>query len=705
MFGSSRRLVVGMGRTSVVLVLALSGQFGPALAAGAAHASAPGAGAEPDPLRVTLHSLAPSALVPGQPVDVSGTVANRTGDTWQELKVYLVNSATPMTSRAELAAAVESDPDEYIGSRIIELGWFAALGDLAPGATRDFALHIPYRLLDISGEPGAYWLAVHVLATSPDGIRDSVADAQIRTFIPLLPDKPAPTPVRLGLIWPLVAPVPQLRAGVFANDRLGASMAAGGRLSALLGMAADAPRGLSLLVDPAVLAAAGQMSGGYRIAVDGRPRGPSAAAAEDWLADFVAQAQDGSVLSLPYGDPDVASLSHARLGSVLTPAVSAAQTVLRRTGVDATVAAWPVHGLADRPTLAAAHRAGAVLAVLSDRSLPPTPTGSPDPALAIRAAAEPVPVVVTDSATSGGGPRPGWTDSPLQIRQRILAETAVASLTSTGGQPATVVAALPRGWDPGDRWEEARFFQGLDVPWLSIRPVTALVAGKVPDFVGRLRYPSRLTGAELPDVVLDGVRALRRLSGTLTGLLTDSRRELAVLEPALGLAASAAWRANPVTGVTLAAGHIAGIRRELQGVDVQASRFVTLSSRSGRFPVTIANNLDQRVRVGLVVIPANPALKIDPIRPITIQANQRSTVTVTAHAQRVGLTNVSVRAVTPDNRAFGPQQVVDVRATQYGVVGWMVIGVGTSVLAAAAALRIARRLLDRHRRVAGAATR
>ena len=705
MFGDPRRFVVGMVRTSVVLVLALIGPLGAALTSGAAHASAPGATAEIDPLHVELDSLAPSTLSPGEPVDVAGTVTNRSADTWQELKVYLATSAAPMTTRAELAAAVESEPDLYIGARILELGWFAKLGDLAPGATREFSLHIPFRLLDISGEPGAYWIAVHVLATSPDGVRDSLADARVRTFIPLLPEKPSPTPVRLGLIWPLVAPVPQLRDGVFANDRLGESMASGGRLSALLGMAAEAPPGLSLLVDPAILSAARQMIGGYRIAGDGRREGPSAVAAEDWLADLVAQAVNGSVLSLPYGDPDVASLSHARLGDVLTSAVSAAQAVLRRTEVEATVAVWPVYGLADRPSLAAAQRAGAALTVLSDRSLPPTPTGSPDPALVIRAAAESVPVVVIDSATSGGGPRPGRTDSPLQIRQRILAESAVASLASPGGQPVTLVAAPPRGWDPGDEWEEARFFEGLDVPWLSIRPVEALAAGRVPDFVGRLRYPPRLAATELPDAVLDGVRALRRLSGTLAGLLADPRQELSVLEPALGLAASAAWRANPGTGVTLAAGHIAGIRRELQGVDVQVSRFVTLSSRSGRFPVTITNDLDERVRVGLRVIPANPALMIDPIRPITIQANQRSTVTVTAHAQRVGLTNVSVRALTPDNRPFGPNRVVDVRATQYGVVGWVVIGVGMSVLAATAALRIVRRLVRRHGRTAGSAAR
>ena len=52
----------------------------------------------------------------------------------------------------------------------------------------------------------------------------------------------------------------------------------------------------------------------------------------------------------------------------------------------------------------------------------------------------------------------------LPLRQRILAEAAVHLLSPRRDEP--LVVQLPERWNPGRGWRKARFFAGLDVPWL-----------------------------------------------------------------------------------------------------------------------------------------------------------------------------------------------------------------------------------------------
>jgi uncharacterized protein DUF6049 len=693
------------GRPLLAVVLALAVLGLPALLApaaasaatvapaGAAWSSAAQNGS--DPLRVSMSSLTPSALTPGTPIRVTGTVTNPQKQTWTALQVYLVLSPSPMTSRSQLAGAIRSPDDAPVGNRVVETGRFAQIGDLRPGASRGFTLNVPYRDLGISGAPGVYWIGVQVLATAPDGTRDVVADARARTFIPLLAAKPAP--VRLAMLWPVTAPVPLLRGSVFANDSLGASMAPRGRLFQLLHMSAgDGTSEVSWLVDPAVLDAAARMSHGYVVEnAGGRRSGPSVVAANDWLNAFRRQVRGRSVFTLPYGDPDIASLVHARLGRFLQPGMTAAQQVANASGLTALSTMWPVNGLADRAILTAAQRVGASLTVVSQQSLPP---GTPvrNPVVSIPTAGQPAEAVITDPSLFAGGPGPGQTHNALQVRQRILSETALVSMASRPGHSSTLIAVAPRDWQPGALWSQAKFFKGLDVPWLSLVPLTDLLStpGRLP---AALVYPATMRSQEQPTSRWLAVRTLSHVSATLVDLLTRPANAIASLDRQLGLACSVQWRTYPATGSALTTEQIRRVRGQLQKVSVQASDFVTLSSSSGRFPVTITNGLKQAVTVGLSVVPTNPQLRIDPVPAVTVGSGQRTTFTVTARADRVGLTNVTVRPLTAEHHVFGRHQLIKVRATQYAVVVWVILGLVFTVLVGTSAYRIVRRLRARRR--------
>ena len=81
--------------------------------------------------------------------------------------------------------------------------------------------------------------------------------------------------------------------------------------------------------------------------------------------------------------------------------------------------------------------------------------------------------VIANSALTTGGPDPETADSPLQVRQRFAAETA---LLATGGTtPISVVALPPRDWDvEGSR--TAAIASDLTLPWIAPTDVGQIVA-------------------------------------------------------------------------------------------------------------------------------------------------------------------------------------------------------------------------------------
>ncbi|MDQ3105637.1 MAG: hypothetical protein M3Q87_10585, partial [Actinomycetota bacterium] len=135
-------------------------------------------------LTVELTSVTPSALRPGEPLQLEGRVTNVDDQVWRRVNAYLVISPSPLTSRAELAAAGDSAAESYFGDRIIDFGLFARLGGLTPGEFAPFRLRVPWSDLGISGLPGVYTVGVQVLATDLDDTRPT--EGRVRTFVPLV---------------------------------------------------------------------------------------------------------------------------------------------------------------------------------------------------------------------------------------------------------------------------------------------------------------------------------------------------------------------------------------------------------------------------------------------------------------------------------------------------------------------------------------
>ena len=240
------------------LLVPLGGPAEAVLPAARAAVTTPAADAQD--LEVSLDRLSPSVLPKSGAVTMRGTVTNTTSDPLTDVNVHPLTSYSPMTSAREIEVSVESDPEIYIGQRIITAGFFDSVGDLAPGASAGWAgPGAGLRAAD-QRRGGVYWIGVQVLGADETGARE--IHGRARSFIPLVRGKQKAVPT--SLILPVRRAVQRTaegrinRADLWADD-----LQPGGRLAnlaAFVRSSGTAP--VTWLIDPAVLDAADQLARG-----------------------------------------------------------------------------------------------------------------------------------------------------------------------------------------------------------------------------------------------------------------------------------------------------------------------------------------------------------------------------------------------------------------------------------------------------------
>ena len=692
-------------------------------------AVAPAGAAEQTPLGVSISSLTPSTIPNRGPLTITGQITNTSDETWTELNVYALTSPAPFRSRAELAEANATDPTDAIGSRLTDTGLFDSIGDLAPGSSTSYTLSVPRRRLAISGEAGVYWLGVHVLGASDLG-RDGVADGRARSFIPLMEaGGPATT---LSLVIPVKGKVQRESDGTLSNlegwhEQLGAE----GRLGRLLefsGTSFDVP--LTWVVDPAVLDAAttasndnapmstaptdgedagGEDPGGEATAspspspsqtpTDGASgeapeeepeRSAGAIESADWLQTFRRQAAQHTVLSVPYGDVDVASAIRNDFGELFEEATELSATTMKANGVDSTPVVAPPGGYLPNPTLEQVDPATPV--ILSDAAFP-------DSDRAVVEAEGGRQVVLTDSAASAGGPAPTAAHSTLAIRQRVVSEAALHALSPQRDQQ--LVVATPETWDPGSTWRIADFFSGLDVDWITTRDIPGVLAdaefrdGGTTQTTESAVYPRSQRRNEVPFPNLVAAEELSETGKVFANLLTRNDTVDEFLGKSALLASSANVRRRPRPAAALARETTRDIRNRMEEVRIDGQPFVVMSSEEGTLAVTIINDLQEPVTVGIDADTGSVNLEIPSPDPVELGPGERATVRLRATSREIGVHSVSLMPITRDGQPLGNETTFSVRSSQVGLVIWVIMGIGAAVLVIASGIRITKRVRER----------
>ncbi len=676
----------------------------------------PAAAAEGDPLRVTIDRLAPSVIPQRGPLVVSGRITNTTDQVWSDLKVYLHTSFTPFTTEAELLEATATDPTSYIGDRLAEPGQFQALTTtLAPGDSVRYRLRLPRGQLNIADEPGVYWVGVQVLGAQ-EGERLDGADGRARTLVPLMrPNGPRSTSLALTLPF---------RARIF-YDRDGKAQLTSvwhralsdrGRFGRLLELARSAGSyPLTLVVDPALLDLARTLAAdnpGYSLAPTTEPaetpspsatatdepeeptdpeepveQSPEAAEVERWLRSFLDEAGRRDVLSLPYGDVDVAAAFTASYGEVVESSLGLTTRSLEALGLRATPVVDPPDGALPWPALDGLDDAVPVL--LNDRAVL-----AAGPSVDVQSGPS---LTVTDSSADDGIPGLEEPTNALAMRQRILAEAALHALSPDRDQPLFV--QLPNRWEPGRAWERSDFFEGLDQPWLIPANAGALVRSRPADSLllqdsEDLVYDDQTPA--IPAANFVAANNLVRAGLTLDVLLPENDTIAEQLAGLAYLGTSAQHRDEPVAAgertkaIALAVGDL------MEEVTVSGPAFVTMSSEDGPFQVTIRNGLDQPVTVA---VRANAIgtdrLRIPSPEPITLEPGQRHPFRMHANSSTVGIWPVVLQPVNVDGTPLGASIEMKVRSSHVGQFIWGVLGGGTLLLFVLIVFRVRRKVRAR----------
>jgi hypothetical protein len=665
--------------------------------------------AEPDPLEVTLQSLTPSALPRRGPVELTGLVVNRSDETWTDLKVYPWRSLTPITTVPDLDVAAETDPTLGVGTRIIDT--YEEIDSLEPGATAFYHLTVPRSLLGIPVDTtGIYWIGVQVLASNDDG-RDEFADGRVRTFIPQVRGRP--DPVEAALVVPIRRDVIYSRNGSL-RDVAGwlSSLQPGGQLRNLIQFVDQSPTsGVTLLIDPAVIEAihrlaasnpvrdlgpadvdTGEPSESPSASTSGNalgrvaPNDPStieAAAgwATDWLKVFDHAIIGRTLLALPYADVDVDAAAQVD-PAMIDRALAMTDSSLKALDLRAATVVAPPSGYV-RPATLASLPAGVQFLVSSDVLASRAPDPADDPTeLSVNGH----PLRVVDASASLGGPAPGNTHSALQVRQRLLAETALRAL---GGATSPVIVSMPTDWNPGG--PSSDFFPGIDQDWLTLTPEPA-AGTSIPTSwsADDLVYPERIQRRELTGPNFEAADRLLADGTTLKNVLTvptDVAREVAA--QAL-TTVSFARRDDPALAIADADGASRSITRNFESIRISAPPYVTLSSATGRFRVDLTNDLKQAVTVRIEAL-TDPDLTIEAPAKVKLKGQSSTTVLLNARSTRLGVHQVTLQVTDLDGTTLGPSDSLPIRANEVGRVIWVIMAGGATLLFGAIAVRLFRR--------------
>ncbi|WP_232677206.1 DUF6049 family protein [Nocardioides sp. R-C-SC26] len=666
--------------------------------------AAPAAPNDDAPLRVVIDAMAPAYVPERGNVIVAGTVTNRSEETWTTINLYAVwgGSLGPLRSPGELAAAAASPSDAPFGDRIVYEGKPGKIDSLEPGASATFTVTVPASALPTDGG-GAYLFGIHASGQSDSTPRDLVTDGRARTFLPYLPSR-VTTPVDVAIVLPLTRAITYAGDGsVDGTGEWQRTLSSGGRLADLLDFAGSAGgRPVSWLVDPALIDAVDRLRQGN----PGRSLAPTVteptpgdgetgtaaplaetdpdaeadpviATAQSWMAeatDRLGSAAD--VLALPYGNLDVpATLAHAP--ALLAEARTLGADALGEAGIETTPALASPGGYLDAASITTAGDDTTVLA---------TDLMFPGYAPAV-AAVDGVDVVVTSSGASAGSPGPRPTQSAVGLRQRILAEAAVRALRST--QPPLTVL-LPTEWGLSSA---SAFWSGLDAPWLNLVGVSDIAANTASTSVdpAALTYPELQSRRELDPEFFERIAALVTEGGTLQRVLVGNETLADVVTRQALTGAAYSVRNSPSAG-RLALARMQGWFSDVfDSLQLRATEGVTLSSQSGTFLVTVANDLDQTVRVGIRA-EADGGITVRAADPVQIGPRSRANVLVTATTRTNKVHNVELFLTDEDGVRLGSADQVPIRSVQVSDVIWVIMGTGIGVLFIAIAIRLARRI-------------
>ncbi len=649
-------------------------------------AAAPAA-AEEAPVGVLIESVSPAIPTAKDTLTLTGRIAN-TGTADIILpRVQLRLFPTQLSSREEVSAVlagVDGLVGEPVPDTVVELG-----DALAPGQQAEFTLRVPVADLPLPTDlAGVY--ALHVEALAGD-----LSIGQAGTTFPWFPPDAQIRPSRVAWLWPITQRPAVAGDDLVLDPALPGEFTAGGRLGRLV--ATGRRYDVSWLIDTSTWQTARSLADGYRLPTgDGERPGDQTDAARQFATAVEQILGSGPTSTTQFAHADADALQREGLGRFVTRSTALPRLLTDQVAADPLEVFDAPSGSSDTTTLATVVDSGVRDLLLADRVFPP------DPPLPYTASGvTPVTVgstratgLLTDQELSRVLQRPLTTAADRsRAKQEFLSQTALITL-ELPMEPRSIVVAPPSLWDPPPAWLDRLMHAVSRAPWLRLTPLAAVTRATAAPRLDT-GYSELARRRELPR---DYVRRIGELDDELNRLATivvDPAGYGETYSLALLRATSALWRNDPAAREAFLTAVAAQIEEQRHKVRVVSSGTVTLAGDTGSVPLTIANDLDRPVTVGVELATDNPVmLEYTPHEPLRIDAQEKAGIEIPVRV--VGSQPVPVAVVLTDSegRVYDRSAQIELRSTASSRVATAVAVVGGVALVILVALNLIRR---RHR--------
>ncbi|MEV7032410.1 DUF6049 family protein [Streptomyces sp. NPDC093272] len=665
-------------------------------------AALPAQAADSDAVSVALDSLSPSAPTDGDTVTVSGTVTNNGKQAVTDAHVD-VRVGSQLSARSAIDAAARHPDDLQSGVGTAVGGKYTEDFDsLAPGVAEHFSISVPVDKLGL-GQDGVYPFGVSLSGQTSAQPWDQVLGIQ-RTFLPWQ-SSAADTQTRTTYLWPLISSVHvtaktgagELQTPVFLNEDLAKEISPGGRLAQMLALGKDLD--VTWVLDPDLLASVDAMTRSYRVQGPGESTtaGTHQAVAKQFLADLQSAVADKEVVTLPFADPDLASLAHngtsvtgslSHLKDATDVAATTVETVLHVT--PSTDFAWPVNGAVDPSIIKVATSGGADKVIARSDSLQETGGLSYTPSAA-RPIGGGTTAVVADArlSTAFQGDLTNADSATLAV-QRFLAQS-LALNTQTDKQRSIVVAPQ-RMPSAGQAQAMAAAITALqDSNWSQPQTLAAAAKDK-PDpgattkIPSSSAYPSSLRKQELPRTAFEQIARTQDKLDNFQVVLTNQSRVVTPFGRAINREMSTSWRGRGSEADSFRTGVESWLDSLLGQVKLIDKSETKLSGRSAVIPVTVQNNLVQGVDHLVLRLTSTMPTRLEIggkayyEQPVEVSGGHTQSVKFSTSANANGRVEVIAQLYTQDGQEYGAPVQFDVKVTEVTPTVMLVIGGGVLLL-------------------------
>lgn len=681
----------------------------PSAQAAARHSTAPSAPSGPSAAQgsgsrsadVSLNHVSPSVPEAGGDLTLTGTVTNNSRATIDAGRLDIrvgpaLNSRSAIEQASRRKGYLSGADGNAIGGKHA-----VKVGGLAPGISRPFTLKVSVSDLNL-GPDGVYQLGVSLTGQTRARPYDQILGMG-RTFLPWQKADMG-NKSRLTYLWPLMT-TPGLSAEtesdeaqtpVFPDESLAKELAPGGRLQQMVALGDDLP--ITWVLDPDLIATVDLMSRRYRVQKENGKEGETVAGkysahANRWLNSLQKAVRGKEVVALPFADPDLASLAHR--GKNVPGALShlGAATELGRKTVEtalhvnpSTDFAWPYEGAVDSSIVDVATSAGARNVIarsdsIRDAGLSYSPTaarpiGSGNTALVADARLSTAfQGDMTDAGAASQAVQQFASQSlslarqmPTRARSVVVAPQRMPSASQAQAMAAGISALEDSGrWTQGARLSDAAKAKpdpGAD--------------SRVP---GPGSYPASLRKGELPTSAFEQVRQTKDTLDDFQVILSRADRVVPPFGNAIDREVSNAWRGHPKEAERFrddVQNYLVGLKKR---VHLIKKSNITLSGREATIPVTVQNNLFQRVD-GLVLELRSSRIGLDvgESRRVVVDGGHSQSIKFDTTARNNGRAFVSAQLYTRDGKPYGQEMTFQVKVTSITSTVLLIIAGGVLLM-------------------------